>query len=40
MTHELVIRGGYIVDGLGGEPTPGDVAVDNGLITAVGRSQR
>ena len=36
MTHELVIRGGNIVDGLGGEPTPGDVAVDDGLITAVG----
>ncbi len=36
MTHELVIRGGHIVDGLGGEPTPGDVAIDDGLITAVG----
>jgi N-acyl-D-amino-acid deacylase len=36
MTHELVIRGGHIVDGLGGEPTPGDVAIDNGIISQVG----
>ncbi len=36
MPHELVIRGGHIVDGLGGEPIPGDVAIDDGLITAVG----
>jgi N-acyl-D-aspartate/D-glutamate deacylase len=36
MPHDLVIRGGLIVDGLGGEPTLGDVAVDNGIITGVG----
>ena len=36
MPHDLVIRNGLVVDGLGHEPTAGDVAVDNGQITAVG----
>lgn len=36
MTHEIVIRGGQIVDGTGTEPVPGDLAIDDGLITAVG----
>jgi N-acyl-D-aspartate/D-glutamate deacylase len=36
MSHDLVIRGGLVVDGLGGEPTRGDVAVDAGIIAAVG----
>ncbi len=36
MAHESVIRGGRIVDGTGGEPFVGDVAIDNGRITAVG----
>ncbi len=36
MAHDLVIRGGMVVDGVGGEPTPGDVAVDDGIIVAVG----
>ncbi len=40
MAHDLVIRGGLIVDGLGGEPTPGDVAVDAGTIVAVGPVRR
>jgi N-acyl-D-aspartate/D-glutamate deacylase len=34
--HDLVIRGGQIVDGTGAEPFLGDVAVDDGKITAVG----
>ena len=34
--HDLVIRGGTIVDGSGGKPYIGDVVVDNGIITAVG----
>lgn len=36
MTHDLVIRNGTIVDGLGGEPFVGDVAISDGVITAVG----
>lgn len=36
MAHDLVIRGGLLVDGIGGEPTPGDLAVDGDKITAVG----
>jgi N-acyl-D-amino-acid deacylase len=35
--HDLVIRGGTIVDGTGAAPTSGDVAVDGGRISAVGR---
>jgi N-acyl-D-aspartate/D-glutamate deacylase len=31
-----VIRGGQIVDGTGSEPVPGDLAIDDGLITEVG----
>jgi N-acyl-D-aspartate/D-glutamate deacylase len=38
MTHDIVIRGGTIVDGTGGEPFAGDVAIDGGMITAVGGS--
>jgi len=36
MTYDLIIRNGTIVDGLGGEPYVGDVAVRGGVITAVG----
>ena len=36
MAHDLVVRGGQLVDGAGGEPRPGDLAIDDGLITAVG----
>lgn len=36
MTYDLVIRGGTIVDGLGGEPFVGDVAVRDGVIASVG----
>ncbi|TPG31599.1 N-acyl-D-amino-acid deacylase family protein [Mycolicibacterium hodleri] len=35
-TFDLVIRNGTIVDGLGGEPVVGDVAVSDGVIVAVG----
>jgi N-acyl-D-amino-acid deacylase len=36
MTYDLIIRNGTIVDGLGGEPYIGDVAVQDGVIAAVG----
>ncbi len=36
MSYDLVIRNGTIVDGLGGEPYRGDVAVSGGVIVAVG----
>ena len=34
--HDLVIRGGTIVDGTGKAGFTGDIAIDGGLITAVG----
>lgn len=33
---DLVVRGGTVVDGSGGEPIDADVGITNGLITAVG----
>ena len=36
MAHDLVVRGGLIVDGTGGAPFEGDIAVDDDAITAVG----
>jgi N-acyl-D-aspartate/D-glutamate deacylase len=34
--HDLVIRGGTVVDGTGSAPRLADVAVDGGLISKVG----
>ena len=34
--HDLVIRGGTVADGLGGEPVKADVAIDGERIVAVG----
>src|SRR5580698_4571153 len=34
--HDLVVRGGLVADGRGGEPIPADVAVDGATISAVG----
>jgi N-acyl-D-amino-acid deacylase len=34
--HDMVIRGGLVVDGTGGAPFVADVAIDGGLITRVG----
>ena len=36
-THDLIIRGGTVVDGTGGAPRPADLAVDGDRIVAVGR---
>jgi N-acyl-D-aspartate/D-glutamate deacylase len=36
MQHDIVIRGGTIVDGSGGEPFVGDIAIDGDRITRVG----
>lgn len=36
-THDLIIRGGTIIDGTGAEGFDGDVAVSGGVITAVGK---
>jgi N-acyl-D-aspartate/D-glutamate deacylase len=35
--HDLIVRGGTIVDGGGAEPFSADVAVDGGRITEIGR---
>lgn len=35
--HDLVIRGGTVVDGSGSEPFEADVAIDNGRISAIGQ---
>jgi N-acyl-D-amino-acid deacylase len=34
--HDIVIRGGTIIDGTGAKPVAGDVAIDGGRIAAVG----
>lgn len=36
-TYDTVLRGGTIVDGSGGKPFQGDVAIRDGLIAAVGQ---
>jgi N-acyl-D-aspartate/D-glutamate deacylase len=36
VTHDLVIRDGLVADGRGGEPVPGDVAIDGDRVAAVG----
>lgn len=35
--HDLIIRGGTVVDGTGAEPRTADVAVSDGIVTEVGR---
>ncbi|MGK2742302.1 N-acyl-D-amino-acid deacylase family protein [Tepidicaulis sp. LMO-SS28] len=34
--HDIVIRSGTVYDGTGGKPFQADIAIDNGVITAVG----
>ena len=38
MAHDLVLRGGLIVDGTGAPPLRGDVAIDAGRVVEVGES--
>lgn len=35
--HDIVIRGGTVFDGTGGAPREADVAIDGGVIVAVGK---
>ncbi len=35
--HDLIVKGGTVIDGSGGEPVTADVAVDDGRITEVGK---
>ena len=35
MAHDIVIRGGELVDGTGREPVRGDLAIDHGVTTAL-----
>ena len=37
MAHDIVIRGGTVIDGTGADADTADVAIDDGVITAVGR---
>ena len=37
--HDLIIKGGTLVDGTGAAATAADVAVDSGRITEVGTVQ-
>ena len=36
MTHDIVIRGGTLIDGTGRAPFTGDLAIDGGFISVVG----
>ena len=38
VTHDVVIRGGTIIDGTGAVGFAGDVGIDDGRISAVGGS--
>jgi N-acyl-D-amino-acid deacylase len=37
MAHDLVIRGGTLIDGTGAAAHTADVAVDGGVVTEIGR---
>ncbi len=35
--HDLIVSAGTVIDGTGGEPRTADVAIDDGVVTEVGR---
>src|ERR1700712_1902774 len=37
MAHDLIIRGGSVVDGTGEPARTADVAIDDGLVTEIGK---
>ena len=37
MEHDLVVRGGTVFDGLGGDPIVADIAIRDGRIAAIGQ---
>ncbi|MDA0789347.1 MAG: amidohydrolase family protein [Proteobacteria bacterium] len=37
--HDLIIRNGMVADGTGAEPVPGDLAINGGFISAIGKVQ-
>ena len=39
-THDLIIPNGKIIDGLGKKSFFGDIAIDGGKITSVGKSMK
>ena len=39
MAHDLIIRGGTVVDGTGAPPRTADVVIDGDRIVEVGRSE-
>jgi len=39
MEHDLLVRGGTVIDGTGAQPRTADVAISDGRITAVGDAQ-
>ena len=36
MSHDLIIKGGTIIDGTGAQRFAADIAIDDGVITEVG----
>ena len=38
--HDVIIKNGLVVDGLGNEPRETDVAIDHGKIVSVGSTSK
>ena len=39
-THDLIIRNGLVYDGTGDAPVETDIAIDNGVISMLGKILR